>query len=305
MNNDLTLPSFLVIGAAKSSTTTIFHYLCKHPKFYNPFKDANYEGELNPKEPNFFSRDELYKKGISYYSMMFSQAKPDQICGEATTDYTKYPLYPHTAERISKHLPNVKLIYIMRHPVDRAYSYYVHRNRTDPSLKFQKTFEEFIEEYPEILDASDYMLQINRYLKYFPKESFLFLTMEDLTDNPQITMTQVFNFIDIGDIHNIDYNEKIIANNAKKQLEDSYRSEITSLFRKIPGMKIIKNYIPTNIKDGIYNILRKTTHGKNIKKHYTPIKMRPETREKLIKRFEIPNKELSEFLNRDLSHWSK
>ena len=64
--------------------------------------------------------------GIKAYTSLFINAQPDQICGEASTDYTKFSEFPRTAELIGKTIPNVKLIYIRRYPVEGVYSYYVH-----------------------------------------------------------------------------------------------------------------------------------------------------------------------------------
>ena len=299
------LPDFLIIGAAKCGTTTLFKYLCKHPQFYNPCKEPEIFGKKGNKEPNFFSRDDIYAKGIDWYASLFSRARPDQVCGEATTDYTKYPQFPESAARIAKHLPDVKMIYIMRHPVDRAYSYYVHLNRTNRKLNFQETFEEHIQKTTVSLDGSNYMLQIEQYLKFFPKEAFLFLLMDDLVQQPKDTLKKVFNFIGIDDGIDVMSENEVAANQASKHLENKYRSNLSAPLRKIPGANSVRMLLPQSWKDQIYQMLRKTAYGEEVKKQYYPQPMLPETRQMLLERFQEPNQRLSEFLNRDLSHWSK
>ena len=122
--NSRRLPDFIIIGAAKAGTTTLHHYLDLNPQIYMS----------SPKEPCFFSDDEIYVKGVDWYSSLFSSAKPDQACGEASTRYSPYPQYTEAAPRMAELLPHVKLIYIMRHPVDRAYSHHVHEMKS-PRVK--------------------------------------------------------------------------------------------------------------------------------------------------------------------------
>ena len=178
----MNIPSFLIIGAAKSGTSTLFDCLVNHPQVFRPAK----------KEPDFFCYEENYAKGMDWYLEMFAGRGPSQIAGEASTNYAKWPKYPQSAARIAKHLPHVKLIYIMRNPVDRAYSYYKHVNRNKP---IQETFEQYIARTSEALDASHYMLQINQYLQYFPKESFLFLLLEYMERQPRVVLKQVCRFL--------------------------------------------------------------------------------------------------------------
>ncbi|MDJ0615304.1 MAG: sulfotransferase [Calothrix sp. MO_192.B10] len=86
------LPDFIIIGAAKSGTTSLYRYLKKHPQVYFPPKDAN--PLLGSKESNFFGDDNKYALGIQAYASLFKNTQPHQICGEASTDYTKCSLEP-------------------------------------------------------------------------------------------------------------------------------------------------------------------------------------------------------------------
>jgi len=299
------LPDFLIIGAAKSGTTTLFRYLCKHPQVYNPIKDADSfgkKGEVFYKEPNFFSRDDIYAKGIDWYASLFNRASPQQVCGEATTDYTKYPQFPESAARIAQHLPHVKMIYIMRHPVERAYSYYLQLN---VKSKFKETFEEHIQNKNVSLDGSDYMLQIEQYLKFFPRESFLFLLMDDLSQHPRETLKKVCNFIGIDDEIDLLQENEVRANQARQRLENTYRSRLMTPLRKVPGVNSVRVLLPQSWRDKAYHLLKGTPYGEWVKKEYLPQPMRPETRQMLLERFHESNQRLAEFLNRDLSHWSE
>ena len=81
------------------------------------------------KEPNFFSNDETYEKGIDWYKSLFVSDANDSLRGESSTHYAKLPTYPNTIERIKQHIPTaseLKFIYVMRHPIDRLVSQYIH-----------------------------------------------------------------------------------------------------------------------------------------------------------------------------------
>lgn len=288
------LPEFLIIGAAKSGTTTLFRYLSKHPQVFVPKNPRD-------KEPNFFGMDEKYARGLDYYASLFADAQPHQICGEGSTDYAKWPKFPESAARIAKTLPHVKLIYVMRNPIDRAYSYYVHINRNQP---VEESFEDYICRTTEALDASHYMLQIEQYLNYFSRETFLFLLMEDLIRQPAAVLKQVCQFLEIDD--RVDCTTEVItANQGKKHFEDTIRSRITAPLKSIPLVAATATMLPQGWRDQAYNFLQKTAYAKTVKQQYSPHPMRPETRQMLIEKFMEPNQALAAFLDRDLSHWNQ
>ena len=285
------LADFIVIGSAKSGTSTLFLYLQRHPQLYLPKR----------KEPNFFGKDENYAKGLDWYSSLFSSAQPHQLCGEASTDYAKFPKFPATVQRIAQTIPHVKLIYIMRHPVDRAYAYYRHVSR--PS-KVRETFEEHIARTNICLESSNYMMQIERYLQFFPKESFLFLLMEDLIDRPEETLPQVCRFIGIDDIDLIE-GDPICANNSTRFFQDILRQRVTAPLRSIPVLTKIAQSLPQSWRDVVYGMLKRSSYAKSVAQAYQTPPMLPETRQMLLEHFREPNQRLAEFLDRDLSHWEQ
>lgn len=291
LDSAMRLPDFLIIGAAKSGTTSLYEYLNRHPQIYLS----------RIKEPQFFAVDSQYERGIEWYSSLFNDATPDQICGEASTDYTKLPLYPKTPERIAHHLPNVKMIYIIRHPVERVYSHYQHLQR---GHKIELTFKDYIQQNHVCLDTSYYIKQINYYLDIFPQESFLFLLMEDLIDNPDQTLRQVCKFVGVDEHVSLASGEQVPANNSKTHFKDTIRYKITSPIRALPFVETIKDNVPQKWRDVAYNLLQNSFYGNQIKQQYLVPKMDGETRQWLLEKFQDSNKELAEFLNRDLSSWS-
>jgi hypothetical protein len=121
------LPDFIVIGAMKSATTTLHEQLAGQPSLCMS----------RPKEPNFFSDDENYAKGFDWYASIFERAATNHLCGESSTHYTKLPTYPQTVDRMVRALPRVKLIYVMRHPIDRLTSHYYGRYSVQLAPYFQ------------------------------------------------------------------------------------------------------------------------------------------------------------------------
>lgn len=309
------LPNFLIIGAAKSGTTTLYKYLCKHPQIFMS----------TPKEPNFFADNENYSLGIEWYAKLFQEAQSHQICGEASTPYTHQLHIPNIPERIYQTIPNVKLIYIMRHPVDRAYSQYVqqikifqsvHRIKNLEPFKVPETFEQLLERGKKVIKANDYMEQIDvlaasnymniieGYLQFFPKRSLLFLLLDDLVKAPKETMKKVGNFLDLDAEIDLVREEAIKANTAIHHKTWYMRSRITDPLKAIPGVASVANALPQEIRDGVYSILKKLPYKNSIEQKYLPKPMLPKTRNMLLEKFQEPNNKLAQFLNRDLSHWS-
>lgn len=290
------LPDFLIIGGAKSGTTTLYQYLCRHPQVYMS----------TPKEPDFFAVDAQYTQGIDWYSSLFGEAKPEQVCGEASTTYSRWQQHPLAAARIAQTLPNVKLIYIMRHPVDRAYSFYVHKQKE--GRRHQKelfdTFEQAIKHQSEFLDSSYYLEQISKFLQFFPRESFLFLLMEDLIQRPAETLKTTLNFINVNPEIDLTQEGVIAANKAQDHPEWFVRQQLMSPLKKIPGIAQAKALLPKQTRDHFYQLFKQLRYQKWQAQQNLPPKMLPETRQFLLEQYHQPTQQLAEFLQRDLSHWN-
>ncbi len=179
------LADFIVIGAAKSGTTSLCDYLNHHPQIFMS----------DPKEPNFFSFDRHYEKGLESYSQLFEQAKSDQLCGEGSVTYSMNTKYPDTPKRIAQQLPHVKLIYIVRHPLDRLVSNWkmLHRSKVD-CLDFADILLSN-ERAPAFIDRSKYWSQINSYRTHFSDDQILVLFFEDLINDPIATTARCYAFL--------------------------------------------------------------------------------------------------------------
>lgn len=284
------LPDFIIIGASKSGTTTLWQYLRQHPQVFL----------AEPKEPEFFSKDDRHALGVDSYKALFAPATDDQRCGEASTTYTRWPHFGDVPARMAEVIPNARLIYIMRHPVDRTYSNYRHRMRLDVP---RWTFEEALEADPMFIDTSMYMKQIEPYLACFPRESLLCLLLDDLKSDPGAVLQQVQAHIGVEQI-DLTSEGAIASNTIASAGDDFARQRLRKIKRLAPGYHKIKHLIPDRLKDGLLGALTNSPMGKRLKRGYQPSPLTPETRARLLHEFEGPNRELAAFLGRDLSMWN-
>ena len=178
-------PDFIIIGGMKCATSTLHDQLALHESFFM----------TNPKEPNFFSNDEIYSQGIGWYSELFSSANKDQLKGESSTHYTKLPEYPDTIDRIVHNYPDLcKFIYVMRHPVDRLISHYIHQWSQGV---ISCGIDEAVHSFPELTNYSCYNMQLEPYLTRFSTAAVLPLFAERLRQNPQNELQTVFDFLNV------------------------------------------------------------------------------------------------------------
>lgn len=180
----MTLPNFLGIGAPRAGTTWLNTLLASHPDVYTPtLRD----------EINFF--DKYYERGLGWYETLFppaEQAATYRAIGEITPQYLECEECP---ERIFTTLPGSKLIVMLRHPVDRAYSQYgffVQRRN------FRGSFEDFLAAMPRALERGFYSRYLRRYLRFFDRGRVLALIFEDAVKDVCETKNTVADFLDIA-----------------------------------------------------------------------------------------------------------
>lgn len=204
-------PDFIIIGAMRGGTTSLYSYLTDHPGI----------GPAYMKEVHFF--DVHYKKGFAWYQAQFPSLaqkyyterlqKQRFITGEASPYYL---FHPHTPQRIAKRLPHVKLIVLLRDPVSRAYSHYHHEVAGGhEKLSFEEAIareEDRIGNEGEKLAQDDqyvsyahrhfsylargiYVDQLQRWMRYFPREQFLILKSEDFYADPASGLKQTLEFL--------------------------------------------------------------------------------------------------------------
>lgn len=222
MNNRL--PNLLVIGAMKSGTTSLHDYLSKHPDIFmsspkeiHYYADANYKKWAKEKYMNFFKTEKKY-------------------AGTSPQSYTKChnKFYQNIPERIYKDTPDVKLIYIVRDPIERYKSHVLESYHCDPleDIKYSQESENY-------LKTSMYGMQLKAYLKYFDLGQIYVLALEDLQENPLVEMNQLFSFLGVSKLNDASLFESIKNTASSKKIPRSIKDHL--LFRI--GMRINEGLI--------------------------------------------------------------
>ena len=176
------LPDFLIIGAMKCGTSTLAAQLGAQPGMFM----------TTPKEPNFFSNDDVHARGAGWYEALFDNAQAGDLRGEASTHYTKLPTYPQTIPRMQALLDKPKLIYMVRNPVERAVSHYIHewseaRMGNDPVAAFEQS--------PELIDYGRYAMQISPFIEAFGAEQIFLTSLEQIKSDPTGELTRIGAFL--------------------------------------------------------------------------------------------------------------
>jgi Sulfotransferase domain len=186
---DRTLPDFLLIGAMKCGTTSLYHYLRDHPQIFMPAIKA----------PEFFAEEGNWGRGIAWYRRQFEGAGDDVVAiGEASNVYTKFPRYRGVPARIVQHIPRARLVYVVRDPIDRIRSHY--QTRLTEGTE-RAPIGRAVRENPIYVDYSRYAMQLDRYLDHFPREQLLVITAEDLRGDRLATIRAVYAFLGVRHDH--------------------------------------------------------------------------------------------------------
>lgn len=206
------MPNFLIIGAAKAGTTSLYHYLRQHPQIYmSPVKEPKFfalEGlEINYGGPGDTER--MFRASITTieaYCRLFEDVSHETALGEASTLY----LYSARApRRIHHYLPKVRLIAILRNPVDRAYSnfLYMRRNNIETISDFVRAFDAEEQRIAanwmpswHYLRRGFYYQQLKRYYNIFDPAQIQIFRFEDLAAAPRVLLNHLYDFLHVDRI---------------------------------------------------------------------------------------------------------
>lgn len=289
----MNLPNFLVIGAAKAGTTSLYAYLKQHPQVYmSPMKGTGFfdcEGEkLNYQGPGDMQR-RLPINNLKDYCAMFKGVSGEIAIGEACTDY----LYSAKApERIYHYIPDVKLIAILRDPAQRAYSQYIGnvRDGYEPQADFAQALAEEEERIVNnwhlrwhYKQRGFYYTQLKRYFKIFdPKQIKVFL-YEDYLYKPKEFLKDIFKLLEVDDtfIPNMDVKRNVSKTPKNEQIYQS----LTFAKDKLPFGKTMLNLWLERILPA------------------DKPKLAPEIRQQLISDYQEDILKLQNLIERDLSRW--
>jgi hypothetical protein len=268
-------PTFLIAGEMKCGTTAIARYLAAHPDVFVAPR----------KEVHFFDR--RFAKGMDWYLAHFLGAGSRSIIGEATAHYFYDPDAPRN---ISATFPGMKLIVMLRNPVDRAYSQYWHaRTRGYERLSFEDALEaeqaRLKSSNPmdrwrhSYVDRGWYMAHLSRNLEHFDRSAICVVISEDLRARPGQMLKRVFEFLG--------------ADPSKFNVSDLKPVNEFVRFRS-PALRRFTDYLPAQLRPPV-NRLNMS------REKYPP--MAAATRQRLAELFAAENAKLAAWLGRDLSVW--
>jgi len=240
-------PNFLIIGTQRGGTTSLYENLVKHPNVI----------PASTKEIHFF--DNNFQKGLKWYESHFKSSNQNSltdeksITGEASPYYIFHPLVP---QRIAKFFPEIKLISLLRNPIDRAYSHYQHEVRLGiEKLSFEDAINaekerlkdqtkvimngaySFNHQHFTYLSRGIYVDQLRVWRKFFSKNQMLILNSEDFFQNAKKTLELVIKFLNLSkwDFSNYESfnvsNNKLMDVSTKKKLANYFKPHNNELYR--------------------------------------------------------------------------
>lgn len=295
---------FCIIGAMKSATTTLYALLAEHP---GVVMADRLTPECIGKEPGYFSRDERFALGEAWYAQHFSHFD-GVLVGEGSTCYSRRIPFPDAAPRLAAFAPGAKLIYVLRHPADRAIAHYRHEMRRLFSKDVPiPDFETYCSQDPAVLSASEYDLEIEHLSRWFPREQLLLLRFEDLISDQASVLGVVQRWLGL---------EPIAAAPvwANKSIDGVRYQVVKSRLRKItsnPVLKATGRVLPGAVKESARAFLTKkiesTAAIEHEVQHFEDSLVVPTGPEyqALVDRYAGTVSAIEEMTDWDLSDWRK
>lgn len=289
-------PDLFLIGAPKCGTTSLAAWLDAHPDIFMS----------NPKEPNYYSQDvasSIYTKNINVYLSLFLNAKPNQLCGEASTTYLRSN---HAIPRIIKDNPSAKFIVALRNPVEMATSVHAQLVRSGResvrsfneawSLQYKRRKLKMTRSSSHNPDDLQYDLmcrlgsQVERLLSIVPRDQIFFVFLEDLKSSPNKVYMDILNFCGLK-VYN---QKKFPVLNTRRSPKFLFITKLTYLLSSIKHRIGIKRSFGIARK---INFLNESSYiDKDLNKEFE---------KDLINNFHDDIRLLSSLTKRDLSHWLK
>ncbi|MDX6652969.1 MAG: hypothetical protein QOJ38_1750 [Solirubrobacterales bacterium] len=276
------LPNLIVIGAMKCGTTSLHRYLRLHPEI----------AMSAPKELNFFVGELQWGLGEEWYRSHFDPRLA--IRGESSVHYTNFPRFAGVPERIHSLVPEAKLIYMVRDPIDRMLSHYVH-NRAGGYERLEA--EEAFAKPSSYIDRSRYAMQLEQYLEHFPAENVLVATQEELNRDRRGTLRRIFEYLGVDPSFDTEQFEREWETGSGK----GRRFSLLDRVARMPGMRVFdKSY--DRLPEGMLWTIERVAYSPRGGAVAKP-ELSLELRERLGESFRDDVAELERFAGRELG-WS-
>jgi len=233
-------PNFFVIGAQKSGTTTLAEMFRQHPQIFMS----------RPKEIHYFDREENLAKGLGWYESHFLEADPAHhiAVGEATPNYSAFDLHPHIPDMLHEYVPNARLIYIVRHPIERIRSQWYFVRSKEPGLA---PLNEVVRSDPRFLAHSFYNKNSGAFRERYGNDRVLVVFLDDYQLDPAGELARICRFLGVDDSFGFAEADK-----------PRNMMAAPGLFRwcidHVPGFLAAKKRVPRSVKGWVAtNVLRK------------------------------------------------
>ena len=294
------MPNFIILGAAKSGTTALYHYLQQHPQIYlSPIKETEFfafEGEeLNFQGPKDMPR--LSITTLEDYQAQFDGVEGETAIGEASPVY----LYSSKApERIHNYLPDAKLIVILRNPVERAYSQFLMfiRDNREPLRDFMQAVDEEETRIAQnwawgwhYVRVGLYHQQLKRYFERYRREQIKVYLHEELKSNTDGVLRDIFDFLEVD-------NTFIPNTSVKHNISGIPQNNLIHswLYKKNLIKELVKPFLSEKLRKDIFRKLKKK------QKLHKP-ELTKEIKQQLLPFFQEDILKLQELIDKDLSGW--
>ena len=298
MDENINLPNLLIVGAAKCGTTSLHNYLKQHPAIFM----------TEHKEPHFLINFEIGEKRIHKavtsledYKKMFKTDSKYRYKGESSVMYLSFPQF--SIKNIKKYLhPDVKIIIMLRNPIDRAFAGYLHNLRYNPleNLSFEEAIEMSEDRYSKhtsitpdtrYLHVGEYYLQVKAFTDKF-KDNVHVILYDDYVNNIDLCFDRLFNFLGL---------QKVKIDTSTRHMEGGWMFKnklLRNLLIPQNNLKsLIKSFLPSKY---IRKVLKQELMRMSIIK--TPqLSIAMSNKLKMYYKRDILN--LAKTLNLDLSHW--
>ena len=228
-------PNYIIIGAPKCASTTICNYLKQHPDVCL----------IACKAAHFFSRDEVYARGFDWYESLYDEAGDKKMRGENSGSYSMKEVWPETVSRLVSYAPDLKLIYLVRHPLSRIESFWLQmRSHGGEAVHYDFNTAVRLDRH-RFVDSSNYWQQINAYRPHFPDERIQIIFFEDFKVNPDAVMRRCFEFLDV------DPDVPVANSNLHKNRSSGKRvpSKTLSQLRSYSMLRKAVKLIPESVRD--------------------------------------------------------
>ncbi len=277
-----TLPDFLIAGAMKAGTTTLYRDLLANPAIFFP----------EDKEVNALADPQVTTAaGRKCYQWYYRTAQPHQLRGDASTSYTKRPCYEGVTQRAAAVLPgSTKVIYLVREPVSRIVSHYLHERAAG---RIRCAIDEAVHQHPPLLDYTRYAWQIEPWMEAFGAEQIRIVVFEEYVANRQAVVQSLCEFLGVKH-HPPSIDDAAVYNRSKgKPLE-------RGAFFALSQHPLYRRYIRPLLAPGVRDRLRRTMMPRDHALRPTPL---PGTAAFIRQQLRDDHQKLCRLMQRTTSLW--